>query len=47
MTAAAEVASEIGATRLADGHTRDDQAETVLMALVPGGASAGWAASRR
>jgi tRNA(Ile)-lysidine synthase len=36
MTAAAEVAIEIGASRLADGHTRDDQAETVLMALVLG-----------
>jgi tRNA(Ile)-lysidine synthase len=36
MTAAAEVRTEIGATRLADGHTRDDQAETVLMALVLG-----------
>jgi tRNA(Ile)-lysidine synthase len=36
ITAAAEVREEIGATRLADGHTRDDQAETVLMALVLG-----------
>jgi tRNA(Ile)-lysidine synthase len=36
MTAAGEVLAEIGATRLADGHTRDDQAETVLMALVLG-----------
>lgn len=34
--AAAQVRAEIGATRLADGHTRDDQAETVLMALVLG-----------
>jgi tRNA(Ile)-lysidine synthase len=36
MTAAAEVRTQIGATRLADGHTRDDQAETVLMGLVLG-----------
>jgi tRNA(Ile)-lysidine synthase len=36
MEAVGEVAAEIGATRLADGHTRDDQAETVLMALVLG-----------
>ena len=36
MTAAAGVRTGIGATRLADGHTRDDQAETVLMALVLG-----------
>ena len=36
MAAAGEVRVEIGATRLADGHTRDDQAETVLMALVLG-----------
>jgi len=33
---AAEVATTIGATRHADGHTLDDQAETVLMALVLG-----------
>ena len=26
----------IGATRYADGHTRDDQAETILMALIVG-----------
>jgi tRNA(Ile)-lysidine synthase len=36
MRAAAEVRTQIGATRLADGHTRDDQAETVLMGLVLG-----------
>jgi tRNA(Ile)-lysidine synthase len=34
--AAEDVRVEIGATRLADGHTRDDQAETVLMALILG-----------
>ena len=34
--AAAEVASAIGASRHADGHTLEDQAETVLMALVLG-----------
>ncbi len=34
--AAAATAAEIGATRLADGHTRDDQAETILMALIVG-----------
>jgi tRNA(Ile)-lysidine synthase len=31
------VADEIGARRLAEGHTLDDQAETVLMALLHGG----------
>ena len=31
------VAAEIGARRLAEGHTLDDQAETVLMALLRGG----------
>jgi tRNA(Ile)-lysidine synthase len=34
--AAGSVAEEIGATRWADGHTMDDQAETVLMGLVLG-----------
>jgi tRNA(Ile)-lysidine synthase len=34
--AAAESRVEIGADRLADGHTRDDQAETILMGLVLG-----------
>ena len=33
---AARVARAIGATRMADGHTLDDQAETVLMGLVRG-----------
>ncbi len=31
------VAEEVGARRLAEGHTLDDQAETVLMALLRGG----------
>ncbi len=34
--AAAEIRVEIGASRLADGHTRDDQAETILMGLILG-----------
>ncbi len=34
--AAAAVRAEVGATRAADGHTRDDQAETILMALILG-----------
>ena len=34
--AATDVGAEIGATRMADGHTRDDQAETILMALIVG-----------
>jgi len=34
--AAGRVAQEIGATRYADGHTMDDQAESVLMGLVLG-----------
>jgi tRNA(Ile)-lysidine synthase len=36
MRAAQAIALEIGATRHADGHTMDDQAETVLMGLVLG-----------
>jgi tRNA(Ile)-lysidine synthase len=34
--AGGEIAQEIGATRYADGHTMDDQAETVLIGLVRG-----------
>ena len=34
--AAGEVAGAIGATRYADGHTMNDQAETILMGLVRG-----------
>jgi tRNA(Ile)-lysidine synthase len=34
---ASEVCREIGAERLAEGHTLDDQAETVLIALMRGG----------
>ncbi|CAN5745840.1 hypothetical protein BH18ACT17_BH18ACT17_14950 [soil metagenome] len=33
---AAAVRAELGAARAADGHTRDDQAETILMALILG-----------
>src|SRR6476661_6923215 len=33
---AGRVARAIGATRMADGHTLDDQAETILMGLVLG-----------
>ena len=36
MVAMGEVAREIGAARIAIGHTMDDQAETVLMALITG-----------
>jgi tRNA(Ile)-lysidine synthase len=39
--ARAEVAAAAGATRVARGHTLDDQAETVLMALVAGMGVAG------
>lgn len=37
--AAGEVMTEIGATTLAFGHTRSDQAETVLMYLITGSAT--------
>ncbi|MEA2580133.1 MAG: tRNA(Ile)-lysidine synthase [Actinomycetota bacterium] len=37
MAASEEVADRIGAERIAEGHTMDDQAETVLIALVRGG----------
>jgi tRNA(Ile)-lysidine synthase len=36
LSAAGDVRTEIGATRVADGHTRDDQAENMLMALILG-----------
>jgi tRNA(Ile)-lysidine synthetase-like protein len=35
-TAAHDVAEDIGAMRIAEGHTVDDQAETVLMAAIKG-----------
>ncbi|MEP7059916.1 MAG: tRNA lysidine(34) synthetase TilS [Actinomycetota bacterium] len=37
MVASGKVAREIGAERIAEGHTLDDQAETLLIAMVRGG----------
>lgn len=41
-----EVAQQVGATRIATGHTLDDQAETVLMHFLRGSGSAGLAGMR-
>src|SRR5205814_88098 len=37
LIAEGDVAREIGAERIAEGHTLDDQAETLLIALIRGG----------
>jgi tRNA(Ile)-lysidine synthase len=46
MVSAAKAANEQGAERIAVGHTRDDQAETVLMALILGWGPEGLAGIR-
>lgn len=42
--AAQDVAEDIGAARIAEGHSLDDQAETVLMAAITGGSVHGLVA---